>query len=75
MDIYVKVQHIHSGILQYISKHFDVLYNDPHIGLLSKDELRLLLKHKELSVSTEGQVVESLGQWCRYQNDEIQFKY
>ena len=51
------MNHTHSEILNYISRNFEHVYNDPDIGLLHKDELKLLLKHKYLNVSKEDEVV------------------
>lgn len=61
----MKLQHTHSEILNYISKNFDRLYNDPDIGLLHKDEFKLLLKHKYLNVTNEDHVLESIILWTR----------
>jgi hypothetical protein len=44
---------MHSEILNYISRNFSSLFDDPDIGLLSKDEFKLLLKHKYLNVTNE----------------------
>ncbi len=57
IGVYVKLNHTHSEILNYISRNFENVYNDPDIGLLHKDELKLLLKHKYLNVSKEDEVV------------------
>lgn len=51
IGIYVKLNHRHSEIMNYISWNFESILDDPDIGLLSKDELKLLLKHKYLNVN------------------------
>jgi hypothetical protein len=40
-------------MMNYLSRNFYLLYDDPEIGLLTKDELKLLLKHKYLKVNQE----------------------
>jgi len=40
----------YSVMLNYISRNFKCLFDDPDIGLLKKDEFKLLLKHKYLNV-------------------------
>lgn len=64
MDIYIKIQHTHSAILSYITRHLDLLYTDPHISLLTKSDFKILLKHKYLSVNHEDQTLFSIAKWC-----------
>lgn len=40
----------YSVMLSFISRNFFSVFNDPDIGLLKKDEFKLLLKHKYLNV-------------------------
>lgn len=61
----MKLNHTHSEILNYISRNFEHLYNDPDIGLLHKDELKLLLKHKYLNVSKEDIIVHAIVLWTQ----------
>lgn len=65
IGVYVKLNHTHSEILNYISRNFEHVYNDPDIGLLHKDEFKLLLKHKYLNVSKEDQVVQAIVLWTQ----------
>ena len=53
IGIYIKLSHTHSEILNYISRNFSQCYDDPDIGLLLKDEFKLLLKHKYLNAANE----------------------
>ena len=43
----------YSVILNFISKNFAILFDDPDIGFLKKEEFKLLLKHKYLNVQQE----------------------
>jgi len=51
VEIYFKTKYIYSAILLYISKNFTYLITDPMISLLSKDQFKLILKHKFLNVN------------------------
>jgi hypothetical protein len=64
IGIYVKLNHTHSEILNYISRNFSQCFDDPDIGLLHKDEFKLLLKHKYLNVANEDQIVRAITLWC-----------
>lgn len=50
IGVYLKISHAHSEILNYISKNFASIFDDPDIGFLKKEEFKLLLKHKYLNV-------------------------
>jgi hypothetical protein len=51
-------------VLNYISRNFSKVFDDPDFGLLHKDELKLLLKHKYLNAANEDQVVHAIVLWC-----------
>jgi hypothetical protein len=53
IGIYIKLYHTHSEVLNYISRNFSKVFDDPDFGLLHKDELKLLLKHKYLNAANE----------------------
>ena len=51
IGLYLKLHESHAHIMNYLSRNFGDLFDDPDIGMLTKDELKLLLKHKYLNVS------------------------
>ena len=54
-------------ILNYVSRNFATLLDDPDIGLLKKEEFKLLLKHKYLNVQQEDQVLKAVILWSQFQ--------
>jgi len=60
---YIKIKPTLSAILTYISRNFDLLHDDPKISLLSKDDIYTLLRHKDLSVGHEDQVLKAMCIW------------
>lgn len=67
IGIYIKISHSHSELLNYISRNFASIYEDPDIGFLRKDEFKLLLKHKYISVQQEDQVIKAIILWEQLQ--------
>ncbi len=68
VEIYFKVKYIYSAILLYISRNFTYLITDPMISLMPKDQFKLILKHKMLTVTHEDEVVKALCMWCEGQD-------
>jgi len=66
IDIYLKLEYTYSGILTYISKNFSWLYNTPRVGLMTRNQLLTLLKHKYLNVKWEEEVLVALCIWCKF---------
>ncbi len=64
IEIYLKLEHTHSGILTFISKNFNWLYNNPHVGRLTKNQFLVLLKHKHLNIKREEDALVALCIWC-----------
>lgn len=56
---YIKVKQNLSAIMNYISYNFDIIYDDPKIRFLSPEDLSILLRHKDLSVGHEDQVLKA----------------
>ena len=46
-----EIKEMHSQLLCYISKNFTFLMQEPEIRHLSKDDLKLILKHKYVNVT------------------------
>ncbi len=63
IEIYIKMEYTYSGILTYISRNFDWLYNNPAIGKLTKNQFLVLLKHKYLNVKREEDALVALCKW------------
>lgn len=61
------MSHLHAQILHYISKNFTYLINDPDIKYLTKEEFKLLLKHKYLYVVQEDEVIKAICLWIEGQ--------
>lgn len=47
------------------------MYSDPEIGKLSKEEFKLLLKHKYLNVVKEDQVLQAVCLWIDYKLNNL----
>ncbi|CAI2375016.1 unnamed protein product [Moneuplotes crassus] len=60
---YTKIKPTLSALLSYISKNFDLLHDDQKIALLSEDDLCILLRHKDISVGHEDQVLKAVCLW------------
>lgn len=69
MDVTLKfqVEDVHSQLLCYISKNFTYLMYEPEIRHLSKDDFRLILRHKYLNVTQEDEVVKAICFWLEGQ--------
>ena len=63
IEIYLRVEYTYSGILAFISKNFDWLYNCSDIIGLTKSEFVILLKHKYLNVKREEDVLAAFCIW------------
>lgn len=62
-----KVKEMYSQLLSFISKNFTYLTSEPEIRFLTKDDFKLLLKHKYLNVSQEDEVIKSICLWLEGQ--------
>lgn len=62
-----QVEDVHSQLLSYISKNFTYLMYEPEIRHLSKDDFRLILRHKYLNVTQEDEVVKAICFWLEGQ--------
>jgi hypothetical protein len=65
IEIYLKLEYTYSGILTYISRNFNWLYNHPNVGKLTKNQFFILLKHKYLNVKREEDVLIALCMWSK----------
>jgi len=63
LSIFIKVYKVVSALLFTISRNFEVLYQDPFIGLIDDGEFKSILKHKGLNVGSEDQVVRAFHLW------------
>jgi len=63
VEITLKPEYIYSGILTYISRNFNWLYQHPMIYKLSKNQFITLLKHKFLNAKIEEDVLTSFCIW------------
>ena len=54
---------MHAQLLSYISKNFTFLLHEPEIRHLTKDDFKLLLRHKYLNVTQEDEVLKALCLW------------
>ena len=70
LDIGLQFQtkELFSQLLSFISRNFTYLINDPEIRYLSKDDFKLLLKHKYLNVTQEDEVIKGICLWTEGQN-------
>lgn len=59
-------------LLCHISKNFTTLMTEPEIRFLSKDDLKLLLKHKYLNVTQEDEVIKAISLWLEGQTIMMQ---
>ena len=59
-------------LLTFISRNFTYLIGDPEIKNLTKDDLKLLLKHKYLNVTQEDEVIKAICLWTEGQGLMIQ---
>jgi len=66
IEISLKPEYAYSGILTYISRNFNWLYNHPMIYKLTKNQFLTLLKHKFLNAKTEEDVIAALCLWCKF---------
>lgn len=71
VGIYLQMEYRLSEILNYISRHFYKLYNDPDIALLQQNELKLLLKHKYLKVTREDEVLKAVCMWATARQESL----
>lgn len=54
---------MHSQLLCYISKNFTHLMHEPEIRFLSKEDFKLILRHKFLNVTQEDEVLKAICLW------------
>lgn len=64
--MYLKLSEFHAQILNFLSRNFGMIFDDPDIGLLTKEELKLLLKHKYLNVTQEDQALKAVVLWAQF---------
>jgi hypothetical protein len=64
VGVYIKRCEAHAEMMNHLSRNFYLLFDDPDIGLLTKDEMKLLLKHKYLNVTQEDQVLKAVVLWA-----------
>ena len=62
------MKQMHSQLLCYISKNFTFLMQEPEIRHLSKDDLKLILRHKYVNVTQEDEVLKAICLWLEGQN-------
>jgi len=63
IGVYLQIRDSYSIILNFISRNFATLFDDPDIGFLKKDEFKLILKHKYLNVQQEDHVIRAIILW------------
>ena len=54
---------MYAQLLSFVSRNFTYLINDPEIRYLSKDDFKLILKHKFLNVTQEDEVIKAICNW------------
>lgn len=69
IDASINMAVVHQMILRYICSYFTLFTKDPEIGILSYDQLKLLLKNKYLNAPSEDCVVDALENWIS--NNEV----
>ena len=62
-SLYKEKRHPFAQLLLFISKNFTYLMREPEIRLLTKDDLKLILKHKYLNVTQEDEVLKAICLW------------
>ena len=69
IDVYLhfQIKQLHAQLLTFISKSFTYLVHDPDIKHLTKDDFKLLLKHKHLNVTQEDEVIRAICLWMEGQ--------
>ena len=73
IEIFIKLEHTHSGILTFISSNFDWLYHSPDISKLTKNQFVVLLKHKHLNVKREEDALVALCIWLSAERDKSEY--
>lgn len=63
VQLQLELQQVIAQILCYISKNFTFLIQDPEIKHLTKDEFKMLLKHKFVNITQEDEVIKALCLW------------
>jgi len=53
-------------MLNFLSRNFEMLFDDPDIGLLTKEEMKLILKHKYLNISQEDKALKAVVLWSQF---------
>lgn len=61
------IKELHAQLLMYISKNFTFLMSEPEIRHLTKDDLKLILRHKHLNVTQEDEVLKAICLWLEGQ--------
>ena len=62
-----QIKELHSQLLGYISQNFTYLMHEPEIRFLSKDDFKLILRHKYLNVVQEDEVLKAVCLWLEGQ--------
>ena len=63
VSLQFQIKEMHAQLLLFISKNFTYLMREPEIRLLTKDDLKLILKHKYLNVTQEDEVLKAICLW------------
>ena len=63
-----------SQLLCYISKNFTYLMQEPEIRFMSKDDFKLILKHKYVNITQEDEVLKAVSLWLAGQ-EQLQKKH
>ena len=72
VGLFFQVKPLFAQLLNFISRNFTYLIGDPEIKYMSKDDFKLLLKHKYLNVTQEDEVVKAICLWSEGQGLMIQ---
>ena len=54
--------------MTFVSRNFTYLLSDPEIRYLTKDDMKLILKHKYLNVTQEDEVIKGICLWTEGQS-------
>lgn len=72
IGIFFQVKPLYAQLLTFISRNFTYLIGDPDIKYMTKEDLKLILKHKYLNVSQEDEVIKAICLWTEGQALMIQ---
>lgn len=72
IDITVSIASVHQMIIQYICCFFNSVAFDPKIGILSFEQLIMILKNKFINLSNEDHLLIALDNWISYNTSFLQ---